>query len=122
MISPPAFNILSRAFFCYMKGTYLNLGNVENSQIVSDSSNHNGDLFGTISFHFPDQSGQRHRWTIDLRHAQSPQNDSIRLSICSSSKEFVQLDKLGEIYILRFWASPSDLTILFMLDINSHVC
>lgn len=78
------------------EGADAELGNLEHAVVVGDSSNNGADLAlvllaGVLGGRDSDDLGERHRWGVDARHAQSPQDGGIELALRAAVQELVQL-------------------------------
>merc|ERR1719431_680049 len=103
------------------KGTDGQLGDIEESDIISDGSHYHAYLITFRSFHSTSDSSQGDWRFVDLAHKQSFQDDFVELGIRSSSKETIQLHEDAQVGILGDGSISVLLLIFVVLDIDTHV-
>lgn len=72
--------------------THRYLGNLKDPSIISYGANDYGDAIFTIwFFHKPGHTSKRNWWTIYFAHEKTSEDDPVKLGICTSRQEAVQL-------------------------------
>jgi len=107
------------------KSTNSDLGDVKFSNVVGNSSHDDSNLaFSSLTCNLVLESSKGYGRSVDIGRTQPLKDDGIKfLTIilgCSSSKVSVSLDEEKEVGILGYRSLPSRLSIVFMVDVDSH--
>lgn len=84
------------------QSTDANFWNIENSQVVCDSSDNDGNisLFCLASLHQAQYALKRNNWLVDATHEETAQNDFVELLMGSSIQESIELKREGNFCLL----------------------
>ena len=112
--------IYKKYLICQLKASYRQFGDLEDSEVVGNSSDDNSDLVFTSRFlHVTDQSGQRQWRSIDFGHEETTKHDFVELSIGTTSQKAVQFDQKTQVDVVGLGSSPSDFAVLVVPDVDS---
>jgi len=107
--------------FRHTKSADSHLGDLVNPPIVRDGPDHDGDLaLPPLLPHVSCQGRHRHRGPVDPRHKEPLKNNVVKLGIGPPGQEPVQLDQEAEVHVLALRLRPPDLTVPFVVDVNTH--
>ena len=107
---------------CEPQSTYLHLGYLEDPLVISDSTdNHDSLASPALGLHLTSNTGQGDSRHVLSGHKQPLQDHLVEFAVGSSGEEPVQLHQQPDIDILGDWLCPVDLSVVFMVDVNTHV-
>jgi len=65
-------------------------------------------------------TGERDRWTVNLRHEEAAEDDLVKVGVGSASQESVELDQEGNIWIVAFRSLSVARPLMVCLQIDTH--
>ncbi len=103
-----------------MFGTYGQLGDLVESQVVGDGADNDGGLVGAaLALHLADETSERDNGAVDLGHEQTSEDDLVELGVAAASQETVELDEQQQVDIVAARCLASYLAIIFVVYINA---
>jgi len=103
------------------KSAHRHLRDLELSDVVRNCSDGDEDLLlvsGSTDLLL--ESPQSHGRPVDLRHEQPLEDDLVELRLCSPGEVSVHLDQQQEVWILRDGGLPSGLSVMLVVDVDTH--
>lgn len=82
------------------QGAHPELGGRDETRIVRDSSNQNGNLV-LLASHVSGDTGNAHGRPVNAGHEQTLQNDTVERAGGTASQEPVDLDQQGKVHVAR---------------------
>lgn len=81
----------------YAKGAHLDVGHVQQTNVVGHGSHNDRNAVHLLALlHEAHDSLQRDRRSVHATHKQTTQNDAVKLSLCATVQEPVQLKEDGK--------------------------
>ena len=100
--------------------TYPQLRDGENSVVVGDCSDDDGDFVLTAGLlHQPGELGDGHGRPVDAGHKQTPQDNLVELGVGTAGQKAVELDQQPQVDVLRFRLGTPDLAVLIVSYVDS---
>ena len=75
----------------------------------------------TFLVHVSNETRQRERWSVGLRHEQSLEDDLVEFRSGTSCQESIEFDEQEQVKILRVRRSADGFTVETMVKIDTHV-